>query len=983
MNTRAIAWLGAILLAAFNAAAADGWRTLNLTRFTNYTVFEKDEASWLLSKGEQVIDDVPFHISGAVQIYHARRLPANAAELRLATNAVRGIPVEASFDRLHLLTAVEGSAPESNVVTRVVLDYVDGTNATLELAFGDQVRRWDAALHKTERTVRDTNRAAVAWIGQSSKLAGSDRYARLFRVTLDNPRPAVAVRTLAIEAAHTNCSPVVAGITVSQGNAARLDTTVPLPDTPFPDMRRRNGAQTALSGAVRTAEGRPLSNAIVRLTGQREFNTSDWQASTDNLPAETATQTDPDGRFSFPAVRDDRLYSLLAMAPGYGAEFYRGADPKSVPVEVRLSRPSVPEGQQVWAQVVDGEGRPLPWVTVEVGGVRNDAGSSYGGSQGFPSRGATDMQGEFRLARKQPFSAVQVKLAEPGFASRNIWLDVGDARQTVTLDVGGQVRGRVMLDGRPLTNVQVGVAGVERSSEVFAGHYKATTDANGEFVFQHLPSSTSWWLYGVMDSLKQHGAIRPRQVTSGTVGSTNDVGDLEVGAGLQLVGEVRTRSDEPLPGDLRVTVGPENHWDSQTVTVGKDGKFAFTGLVPGLLSVNVQREQWRLTHANRSLDNSNPWRLTGILNDSKPDLVIEIERGERVYNSMSSGGNLPMADYASARPLFGAESSGPAPITVAGQVVNAATGKPVSHFSLTPGRKPPVTTAARPAKPLLQQMAGAFRKEATPWNELPWWDGARRMTFTNGQFNVDFIPLTSVPMLRVEADGYEPFISEPFPDGTNGLVVRMLRGAGPSGLVLRPDGKPATGAVVWYAVAREQAGLTGRQLSGYGSREGMDTTDSSGSFSFPARTEGHTLFVAHESGWARYELGANAKSLKLQLAAWSTVTGRLVSSNGAPMPGVKLHLTHPYNWTTGDPIINVQGYVTTDAKGGFLFTNAAPGRLELNRQVPLGMGGGGWSYVLQTWFICQPGVTNDLGNVTYDSPPPPPLMEKVKRKLGL
>ena len=191
----------------------------------------------------------------------------------------------------------------------------------------------------------------------------------------------------------------------------------------------------------------------------------------------------------------------------------------------------------------------------------------------------------------------------------------------------------------------------------------------------------------------------------------------------------------------------------------------------------------------------------------------------------------------------------------------------------------------------------------------------------------------------------------------------------------------ATNAAIWYAVAREQAGLTGRELSVYGQREGMARTDANGRFSFPARTEGHTLFVAHESGWLRHELGANAGNLKLQLAAWAVVQGTLVASNGAPMPGVKLHLTHPHNWTAGDPIINAQGYITTDAKGAFTFTNAAPGRLELNRQVPVG--GGGWSYVLQTWFICPPGVTNDLGNVTYDSPPPPPLMEKVKRSLGL
>jgi hypothetical protein len=78
----------------------------------------------------------------------------------------------------------------------------------------------------------------------------------------------------------------------------------------------------------------------------------------------------------------------------------------------------------------------------------------------------------------------------------------------------------------------------------------------------------------------------------------------------------------------------------------------------------------------------------------------------------------------------------------------------------------------------------------------------------------------------------------------------------------------------------------------------------------------------------------------------------------------------------------MQGHGVTDAKGKFFFTNAAPVKLQLQRVIPMGAGGG-WSSQLQTWFICQPGITNDLGNVTYDSPPPPPLLEKVRQSLGL
>ena len=71
------------------------------------------------------------------------------------------------------------------------------------------------------------------------------------------------------------------------------------------------------------------------------------------------------------------------------------------------------------------------------------------------------------------------------------------------LDVGATLRGRVVKGGQPLTNVVVGVSGVDRNSEVYVGNYTATTDTNGAFQFDHLPASKSWWLFGRMNSLKK------------------------------------------------------------------------------------------------------------------------------------------------------------------------------------------------------------------------------------------------------------------------------------------------------------------------------------------------------------------------------------------------------------------------------------------------------------------------------------------------
>ena len=101
------------------------------------------------------------------------------------------------------------------------------------------------------------------------------------------------------------------------------------------------------------------------------------------------------------------------------------------------------------------------------------------------------------------------------------------------------------------------------------------------------------------------------------------------------------------------------------------------------------------------------------------------------------------------------------------------------------------------------------------------------------------------------------------------------------------------------------------------------------------------------------------------------------------MAGIPLHLIHPNDWNSADPLINLQGRSVTDAKGGFFFSNAIPIRLDLIREIRTGLTGGGYMYGNQTWFICQPGITNDLGKLIIDSPPPPPFSEKIKRALGL
>jgi protocatechuate 3,4-dioxygenase beta subunit len=636
----------------------------------------------------------------------------------------------------------------------------------------------------------------------------------------------------------------------------------------------------------------------------------------------------------------------------------------------------------VRARILGPEGQPVPGAKVEPDGISESFGSmGWGGSHGLPKQVLTDTNGEFVLARDKSFLRLQVKVQAAGLAPAKLWLDVTNAVPTIKLGIGAIVRGRVLKEGKPLAGVQVGVSGKARPAEVYAGHYETTTGSEGVFTFTHLPPNTEWYFYGLMASLEPYGAIAPTLVQTSADGETTDMGDIEVAPGLRLAGKVQTRNGEPLPKWLKVRVGHDSAWDSQSAAVGDAGEFTLDGISKGRIEVSLNSRDWRLSGVNRSLDLWNPGGMTGLLEEDKTDLLLVIEKGQVRFSGGSGNGQLPQQDWPQNRPIAGAEKTGPPPIVLAGQVVDDKTGQPIPGAKVIPGYQPPRFGGARPVKPILNQVVEAFGKKTVPFNERPFWWTTYSEVVSNGQFSVDFTPLSSTPILRVEAEGYLPFETDPIPTNSSSLVIRLKSGKGPNGVVLLPDGKPAEGATVLYAASQEQFGLKDRTLIGYWQREAKQVTGRDGKFSLPIRAHGMTLYATHPSGWAEESVERGGDSFKLRLKPWAALSGTLIHTNGTPAAGVELNVTVPSDWRHGEPRLNIQGRTVTDAQGRFLFLDVPPRRVEVQRIIP--MNPNGWTYKLQTWLVAQPGITNDLGKVTYDQPPPLPALEQLKQRLGL
>jgi hypothetical protein len=640
----------------------------------------------------------------------------------------------------------------------------------------------------------------------------------------------------------------------------------------------------------------------------------------------------------------------------------------------------------VHARVVGPDRQPLPASTVATDGVGLAAGGAgWGGNQGFPGKIVVDTNGEFIVTLSQPFERVQLRLKAPGMAPLMLWMQISNGVQIIQMGPGSTMRGRVLKDGQPSANVRVGLSGSDRNAEVWLGRFETNTDAEGLFEFAHLPPNQQWLFFGVMDSLKSQGSLPPQRAESAGEGSYTDLGDLPVSAGKHLAGQVQTRNGDPLPKGIKITVGYDDASDSQSMKVDAEGRFRFDGLAPRLVDVTVPIQDWRVTGANRSLDLLNPFRLTGLLEDDKDDLVVLIEQGSMQYaNNGTGNGYLPPSDQPQGRPLQGAEPGGPPLIVLAGQVVDDKTGKPPAVCKVLPGYQPPKMGGPAPQKPLLQKMLEPFgRGKTVPYNERIYWEYAASQTVSNGTFSVDFLRLTSQPVFRVEAPGYEPFESQPTNAGNTNLVIRLKKGVGPNGVVLLPNGHPAYGATLAFGAGQEQFSMTGTSLNNYGQTDNFTSTPADGTFSFAARLDGSVLFVAHPAGWATTAIKpGELDNLQLHLQPWATVTGTLVDSNGAPVAGMELMLTMFHDWQRGGALVNLEDRVTTDAQGRFKFSTVPPARLELQRLIKMGTGSG-FSCQLQTWLVAQPGINNDLGKVQLDHPPPVPRLERIKDRLGL
>jgi Carboxypeptidase regulatory-like domain len=323
---------------------------------------------------------------------------------------------------------------------------------------------------------------------------------------------------------------------------------------------------------------------------------------------------------------------LLAVADGYTpSRSEKAADPKAGPVKFTLRPHDLDKRDPALllkGRVLDEAGKPLAGAVVEPFGFGMGNGAQFGGLKGFDPLAMTNTKGEFRLGVPESDLAVYVYVSAPFKAPHRFQkLSAGPKAHDLMLYSGVSITGRLVKNGKPLTGVAVGAAQKDRNAETFVGAFSAATDADGVFTIPHVPPDDLLVLYGLMDSLRKHGAVAAWEVRTGESRSIVDVGDIAVKTGYKLTGTVVLSDDKPLPAGTRVMLSREEAWDHQDTVVDKYGRFAFAGLPAERYYLSANVPGYHLSSKNASQDVLNGFSLLGTIPADIEGLRLLLEPG--------------------------------------------------------------------------------------------------------------------------------------------------------------------------------------------------------------------------------------------------------------------------------------------------------------------------------------------------------------------
>jgi protocatechuate 3,4-dioxygenase beta subunit len=359
-----------------------------------------------------------------------------------------------------------------------------------------------------------------------------------------------------------------------------------------------------IKGNAIDSSGRPVTDATVMvyhagvLSGYSTFCPSCYR------DCGKRTKTDASGSYTISNLASGLWFDLLFVRDGYSPEIVRVKDPSSgtAPVATLKARASVTDPtHMVKGHVVDSSGRAVPDAVVTTIGVEDENGSMVGTIPGLDPLVVTDQGGNFEIDYEKPATRMLVTVESRTLPLKFATLFTGPQSQKIELGEGATVRGRVVQDGKPVADAEVGLIGQKRGGygpalSIVGDPYpemRIGTQQDGTFAISNVPTGVQWFIYPKMESVAARGAAAPKVVLTARP-NVVDVCEFSLRPGYRLRGRVVLSDGKAVPDGTHISITSKRSGDAQTTVADAKGRFEFVGLPPGGYSISPSVKDYEL-----------------------------------------------------------------------------------------------------------------------------------------------------------------------------------------------------------------------------------------------------------------------------------------------------------------------------------------------------------------------------------------------------